>query len=608
MDEVSNIDIKEEIHNKILKLFNYYISLQQLISLYLEQLLKYIEDKSKKELIETKLNIIQHLVIEKEKKGIEINSNNIIDILTIYNKLLLLDNKFGDNINIIKLINIFDEKTLISDTSKNNINQNKIVILDMYQKLDKKLNLRMNELIEFCQSTFELNESIYNKLHSFYIQNPQIIKLYSAILKKYLTNKSDNLNDKLKLLILYNNDLNKNKIFINSLLEDKLSSDKFNINTIKDFNYLLKSSPSSIKFTNIISKFNYFNSNKKYISLQDLFKDIQNSNFQIKSNELNKSILQSIQNIVNDLYKIEKQFLNITIIESNIEKFNYNCYTLLNENFKLNKDIGINNKYINKTKTIITEIEYNNLEKNDKDYKNDMYMNSFDKIYNINNFQYSNSIIKKKINETNNLNILLESQYLLIVKLNLNPKKYEFHIMQHSNDNNIYMNFIQIKELLQNKPNFLIENYNIYRNNKLIKKVKNTNMLNEYQSKIASDYKNLVKIDNLELKNQILNKIKSSIKKINKENKESNINNIINIIIDKLYNYIKTKNNIEFSSEIYLTYYSNISSLVNKIKKELNDNYNSELLNNIDTILNNIYSNILTINYNILDKYYLTQL
>ena len=77
----------------------------------------------------------------------------------------------------------------------------------------------------------------------------------------------------------------KNKIFINSLLEDKLSSDKFNINTIKDFNYLLKSSPSSIKFTNIISKFNYFNSNKKYISLQDLFKDIQNSNFQIKSNE-----------------------------------------------------------------------------------------------------------------------------------------------------------------------------------------------------------------------------------------------------------------------------------------------------------------------------------
>ena len=94
------------------------------------------------------------------------------------------------------------------------------------------------------------------------------------------------------------------------------------MNSIKDFNYLLKNSPSIIKNNNNISKYYYFISNNKYIYLQDLFKDIQNSNFQIKSNELTKSSLQSIQNIVNDLYKIEKQYLNITIIESDIEKFN----------------------------------------------------------------------------------------------------------------------------------------------------------------------------------------------------------------------------------------------------------------------------------------------
>lgn len=602
MNKLTNEHIQEEIDNKISKLLNYYMSLQQLVSIYLEQLLKFIEDKNKKELLETKLDLFQNLHIKKIQTKIE--SNKILDMLKLYNDLLVLNDKVSIGIKLIKSINIFDEKTLLSDTSKNNINQNKMVILDMYNKITSKLNLRTNLLIEFCQNSINLDELMYNTIHSFYIKNPLIITLYSAILKKYLNDKSDDLNDKLKLLILYNNDLDKNKLLIDSLYSNN-SSSQFNMNSIKDFNYLLKNSPSIIKNNNNISKYYYFNSNNKYISLQDLFKDIQNSNFQIKSNELTKSSLQSIQNIVNDLYKIEKQYLNITIIESDIEKFNYNCHTLLKDNFKLNKDIGINNKYINKTKTIVNELEYNNLEKTDSEYKNDMYMKYFNKIYNINNFQYTN---KRNKNDNDNLHILLESQYLLIIKLRLNSKNYEFHIMQHSNDNNIYMNFNQIKELLQNKPNYLIENYNIYRNNELIKNIENNNMLNDFQSKIASDYKNLTKNDNLELKNQILNKIKSSLKKINKENKENNINTIINIIIDKLYNYIKTQNNIEFSSEIYLTYYSNISNLINKIRKELTDNYNSELLSNIDNILNNIYSNILTINHNILDKYYLTQL
>jgi len=611
------IEDNKELQHKFLKLFNYYMNLQNLIILYLEQLLNYIEDKNKKELIEKKILIFNNLdnKLELLIQKIEFDNNlEIFNIIILYNDFLLLNHKFQITIELIKSIDVFDEKTLLSDTTKNNINQNKIVILDMYNKIAKKLELRLDILIEISKKEIQLTEDLYHKLHYYYLQNPLILNLYIPILKTYLLNKSDNFNDKLKLLILYNNELDKNHILINNLSSNIQYKDKlsilFNKNNIKDFNYLLKSSPSVIKNNNKISKFNYFNTNKRYVSLQELFKDIQNSNFQIKSNELNKSTLESLQKIVNDLYKIEKQYLNITIIESNIEQFNYNCYTLLNSDFVLNKDIGINNKYINKTKTIITDLEYNNLEKQDNDYKNDMYLQSFDKLYNINNFQLRHKMInnKHKMNDDEHLDILLESQYLLIVKVKLTNKKFEFHIMQHSNDTNIYMNFNQIKELLQNKPNYLVENYNIYRNNKLIEKINNNNMLNEFQLKIQSDYKNVKKIDNLELKNQILNQIKLSIKKINKDNKDNNINNIINIIINKLYNYIKKQNNIEFSSEIYLTYFSNINSLIIKIKKELNDNYNQDLLNNIDNILNNIYSNILTINNNILDKYYLTQL
>ena len=234
------------------------MSLQQLVSIYLEQLLKFIEDKNKKELLETKLDLFQNLHIKKIQTKIE--SNKILDMLKLYNDLLVLNDKVSIGIKLIKSINIFDEKTLLSDTSKNNINQNKMVILDMYNKITSKLNLRTNLLIEFCQNSINLDELMYNTIHSFYIKNPLIITLYSAILKKYLNDKSDDLNDKLKLLILYNNDLDKNKLLIDSLYSNN-SSSQFNMNSIKDFNYLLKNSPFIITikiiiFTNIIIIFN----------------------------------------------------------------------------------------------------------------------------------------------------------------------------------------------------------------------------------------------------------------------------------------------------------------------------------------------------------------
>jgi hypothetical protein len=595
------IDSEEitKIQSKIKNLGEYYVGITQLIHIYLQELIKFLENKDKREEIQKLISLNSVTKHNKKINDILNSTQNELQLIQLYNILNIIYDDVSKLLTYIKIIDIYDEQTLLSDKSKNNINQNKIVILDTYSKIQKKHKKILDNLSITIINEYVITYDSYLLLRDFYLKNPNIIQLYTYIIKNYLNTSYDG-NSKLSLIIIYNNQIDKNKILTDHIIAFK-NIKNVNSNNINDFNYLFKES-KFIKNQNIVTKFNNFTSYKKFISIHDLFLDIQNSNFKFKSNDINKHSISVIQNLVNDYYKIERQYLNITIIETTIDKFNYNCNTLLNSNFTLNKNIGINDNYMNKTKTIITEDEYKILEHDDAEYKNDMYLSYFDKIININNFKHSSK----------NINTLLESQYILIVKLFIDAKNFKFHIMKFNNNNptnnNIYMNFNNIKVLLQNKPDYVIENFNLIRNEKIINNIENNNMLNLYHTKIQSDYKNLPTIDNLELKNLILNNIKTTIKKIDQKSKEKNIEKIINIIIDQLYKYIKKTNNIDFSPEIYLTYYSNINSLINKIKKELNDNYNSDLLNNLDNILNNLYSNIITINSNVLDKYYLTKL
>lgn len=588
-----------KIQSKIKNLGEYYAGITQLIHIYLQELIKFLENKDKREEIQKLISLNSVTKHNKKINDILNSTQNELQLIQLYNILNIIYDDVSKLLTYIKIIDIYDEQTLLSGKSKNNINQNKIVILDTYSKIQKKHKKILDNLSITIINEYIITYDSYLLLRDFYLKNPNIIQLYTYIIKNYLNTSYDE-NSKLSLIIIYNNQIDKNKILTDHIIAFK-NIKNVNSNNINDFNYLFKES-KFIKNQNIVTKFNNFTSYKKFISIHDLFLDIQNSNFKFKSNDINKHSISVIQNLVNDYYKIERQYLNITIIETTIDKFNYNCNTLLNSNFTLNKNIGINDNYMNKTKTIITEDEYKILEHDDAEYKNDMYLSYFDKIININNFKHSSK----------NINTLLESQYILIVKLFIDAKNFKFHIMKYNNNNptnnNIYMNFNNIKVLLQNKPDYVIENFNLIRNEKIINNIENNNMLNLYHTKIQSDYKNLPTIDNLELKNLILNNIKATIKKIDQKSKEKNIEKIINIIIDQLYKYIKKTNNIDFSPEIYLTYYSNINSLINKIKKELNDNYNSDLLNNLDNILNNLYSNIITINSNVLDKYYLTKL
>lgn len=597
----NNLEFINEKNNKII---NYFVGLTQLIKIYLHNFKSSIDNKDLIYKINKNNEDIEDLTKQLKKNKI-IKNISVIEILDLYNSIINYINSINIIIIFIERINIYDEKTLISDSSKNNINNNKIAIIDSYNKIKQKSNKFLNDIITYFDNNIDYNKQNYLLLHNYYIKNTQIIELYSVIVKKYLANNSDNINN----LILYNNINNKNLNIINELKKNNDNNKiKYSINNLNQFYYLFYKNQNGINIKNnsIVNKFNFYTSHNKYNNLKDLLSDnlLINNNL---SNEFNQKTYKSIQKIINDLYKLDMQFINISLIETNIENINYNIDTLLNPEYSLNKDIGINKKYINKTKTIITNEEYNTLPNIDNNYINEYYLSNFKSIYNINNFNYSNDKDKT----------LLNSTYIVINKIYLNSKDYLFHILKNVNtcNNNVFMKFNDIRLLLQNSPDYYIENYNIYRNKLLIEFTKSENILNLYNSKITNDYKNIKKIDNLQLKNNIVNTIKKTKFKLttsNKNNsnelKQKNIEKIINIINDELYKYIKSTNNIDFTPELMLTYYSNINSLIIKVKKELNDNYNEDIINNIENILNNIYSNIISINSNIIDKFYLTQL
>jgi hypothetical protein len=150
-----------------------------------------------------------------------------------------------------------------------------------------------------------------------------------------------------------------------------------------------------------------------------------------------------------------------------------------------------------------------------------------------------------------------------------------------------------------------IENYNSIINHEIINKINTFNIYDKYNENIKKSYNIYSNINHIEFKNILINKIKSIKLKINRENKEKIINLILQYINIELFNYINKSTNITLDSEIYFIYLSNINSLLNKIKKDILDNYNDQLLINIDNIINDQYHNIQSIIENILDKYYL---
>ncbi len=568
--------------SKIQNLIKYFTNIHMLSINYLTEILNNLDNKETKDKLE--------LIIKNNKFNIynkQPEKSNKVKNYIIFNNINLAKVEIDELINLVKEINIYDERTLLSDTSKNNINQNKITILDIYKKIDKKYENTIELFINYIVKEFQYTYENYIELTKYFKNNDLILDLYVEIVKKYLSQENINFTE----LIQFNNNYFKLEI-LNKYLDD--IDIKYNNNKLDDFNYIFKNNITiNKKYNNIINKYTQYSLYKDYNNLNDLFSELYNGNYKFKTNNLDKKNLEYIYQILKDFYKIEKTFVNVIILDASLDTINYNLINLLDKDYKIEKNQGINIDYINKTKTIVNKEEFKKMPDLYKKFKNDIYISNYHTIINIHNYN-----LKDKLDK---LELLLKTQYVLIFKLN-----EKFYIMQE-NLNSIFIKHNKINTLLQNKPKYYVENYNTILENKIIENIEKQNMLESYNNKIALDYKNMPNIDNLELKNIIINKIKKEIIK-NKKSKSENIESIISLIIDEIYKYIKKVNNIDFTSEIYLTYISNISSLTYKIKKELNDKYDDNILFNIDNILDNIYSNILNINNNILDKSYFVKL
>lgn len=591
----------EELDTKFEKLNNYLINIYKLLTSYIQELQNNVESKDL-------LNIISNYLNDnKFDKYNKLSKNISIKTIDFYLNLLNKKYEIEKLIKLVNKVNIYDEKTLLSDTSKNIINSNKIAILQLNSKIENKYNTFIQNFIIYYISNFDFNEEEYIKITEYYNKHTIIINLYIEILRNYL-NKID-LSEQLKTKIIYNNKQFQNNIITKEL--EKLDI-KYNINNLNDLSYLFKSNIHNIKVNNIIDKFSQYHINKSYNNFEILFSDIfsyNNIKNKISNNKIDNNLLKYINQILIDYYKIEKKHIVIILIESEYDDINYNLVNLLNEDYKLEQNQGVNTFYINKTKTIVKKDEISKLLEIDSKYKNDIYINNIQKINIINNYKVTN-----KLSQQEKEKLLFDTDFLIIYNNHKNKDKYNkddnIHIMTNKLNNNIFMSFLDVELLLQNKVDYSIENYKDLLENIVLQNIEKNNMLELYNIKVTNDYSNLPKIDNLELKNLILNKIKKTkLKDETKEiNRTYNIDLVIELIIEEIYNYIIKKNNIDFSSEIYLTYYSNINSFINKIKKEMHNQKDNNILSNIDNILDNIYSNIITINNNILDKSYLIKL
>lgn len=593
----------EELKDKFNKINNYNKNLYTLSINYLNELQQNLDSKDI-------LNILDQLLNNNnfDKYNKKVQTDNITKI-DFYINILQSKEELNKLLDVINNLNIYEEKTLLSDKSKNTINANKLVIQQLRDKIQIKYIKFIELYVTYIISNFQFTYENYIYITDLYQKTPIILDLYIEIIKNYLYNQD--ITPDFKNYILYTNKKFENDIITKELEHLKI---KTNSNDLNDYNYLFKNNITNIKLNNIINKYNQYYVSKSYLNFETLFHDIfsynniDKKNNNLQSNNLDSKNLKYIYQILQNYYKIEKKYVGVILIESSYDNINYNLVNLLNDNYQLQKNQGVNKQYINKTKTIVNKEEIFSLQELDSKFQNEIYISNIKNIHIINNY-----IIKSKLKQNEKEKILFDTDFLLIYindkqkPTKKNPQN-NIHIMTNNKNNNIFMSFLDVMLLLQNKVNYNIENYKSLLEHNILTNIEKNNMLELYNTKISYDYSNLPRIDNLELKNNIINKLKKiTLKDIDKYRME-NIDIIINIIINEIYSYIIKINNIELSSEIYLTYYSNISSFVNKLKKELHDKYDKNILLNIENILDNIYSNIISINNNILDKYYLIKL
>ena len=615
-----------------LKNIKYYKSLYNLIFLYIGELKNIkldtidYDESFNQELIKKiikkieKYNKILNDKIVKFDISYKIKENIILNLLKLYKLFIRLYNNLNTHIQIINEIDIYDKKVLMSDTSKNNINKNKLHILDIYNNFikhiinnnNKMLNLIIIDIKKILISdTIDIHTyindiiMIVDIINNYFHKNLEIIDLINPlyntilgidiILDDYLYIINENNKQFLLEYEFKNEDIKINKKNTMQLIFNKKEKEKQTVkknpkksnskkkgsdeNSSKD--HILKNN------INIVKTYNKF---KYQISFNSLEKLLSSVNINIKiSNQLNKETIDQL----NKAIKLYKDKLTIVILECKLDPILYDITKLVDNKNKIEKLSGINDLYIKKTNTILESA-------NNKD---DMY------IY-ISNIQKT-YIINSSVNYNTKLNNIeidydtYSSKTLLIHTYDNNT----YSLLYNDITSNYKIDFKEILPIIQNQPNYNVENYNSLIEKNILDKIESKNILDEYYKTIKLDIYTYTLENTLEIRNSIVNDIERKIQlDFNYDNKNIIVDQILNIIVDNISKYIKNKNKIEYDAETYMTYLSSVNSLISKFKKEIVDNYDNDFINNIDTIVENIYTKILKINDNIIDKHYYTHI
>ena len=620
INENKNIVI-DALHNDFIsysiKNVKYYKSLYNLIFLYTNELNNIITDKFMINYINEEINeeSVKKLIkkLDKYNNSIIINDYKfsmkddlknieITKILKLIKNIIKLYNLLVYHMQIINEIDIFDKKILMSDTSKNNINKNKLHILDIYKIHSNNINnnnikiidtiiYNINLLIIPAEFNNNINSivSFIDSINNYFHKHLELIDFYILFINS-IKSKNDIMDDYIFII----NEKNKSLLLQHELEKKNIkynSNNVFNLtfNKEKKENKKLKNDIHTIKNNlNIVKTFNKFKLDKQYLSLVDLF-DNYNINAPAKyfTNSDSKKKLDNINKVLIDHENKNKQKVIFVIVECKKDFISYNIQNLLNNNIKVEKLSGINENYLKKTNTILES-------KNDQ--SDNVYISNIQKINIINSAIDINNKSNSIIADYNSYN----SKIILIHTFD----NKTYNTLSHS-DINHSIKFKDIYSLIKNQPNYNIENYNSLLESNILNSIETKSILDEYHKTMQFDINSYNLENTLQIKNSIMDDIYKQIKlKFTFENKNIIVDMILNIIVDNISKYIKNKNKIEYDSETYMTYIFSVSSLMNKFKKDIIDNYNDNILDNLDTLIDGIYNKILKINDNVVDKYY----
>lgn len=615
------VDDNEENTNIIyynLKNIKYYKSLYNLIFLYINELNELntssnlFDDDFDPEFVKNIIKKIENYInlIDIDSFNFDLNENIKITLILNILKLLKLNERLFNILNIhiqlINEINIFDKKILMSDTSKNNINKNKLHILDIYNNFIKHIsnnnNLIIDQSVIIIKNILILEDSDINSyidnvlniidiINKYFNKNIGIIDFF-ILFSQSMTGINNILNDYLYII----NENNKQFVLEYELAQKNIKFNK-NINIKLVFNNLSsKKTSNDVKDhilknnINIVKTYNRFKYSLSFNSLNKLLSSID-INVKIL-NKFNKDTFTILNKALALYEKTYKHKLIIVILECKLDPIIYDISKLIDNSSKLEKLSGINDNYIKKTNTILESSKH----------KNDMniYISNIQKTYIINssiNYNKKSNNIEIDYNTYNSKTILIHTY-----------DNNSYNLLYNDTSSNYKIDFKDVLPIIQNQPNYNIENYNSLIEDNILNKIESKNILDEYYKTIKLDIHTYKLENTLEIKNNIINDISKNITlEFTYDNKNIIIDQILNIIIDNISKYIKNKNKIEYDAETYLTYLSSVNGLINKFKKEIVDNY-EDFINNIDKIIENIYTKILKINDNIIDKYYYTHI